>query len=248
MNSLEERHLLKEKYAGERTPEYLADCSRISAGEPTAYVIGTQPFLNITVDLSERPHIPRGETEFWTEYVIAMMQKDIRTSLSCLDIFAGSGCIGLAILSNVPKASVDFADIDSRCIKQIEKNLEFIGGISSRARSIRSDIFCNIEDRYDYILANPPYIALRHIKRVESSVLTFEPHQALFGGETGLDVIRTFLMHASKHLHPRGRIFMEFDDTQHATLEILVKTLPYTTSRFFLDQYGLWRFVELAVA
>lgn len=240
----EEQWLLKEKYHGEKTADFLLDCARIFAGEPLAYVIGSQPFLNITVDLSERPHIPRPETEFWTERVIGTMQKDARPHLSCLDIFAGSGCIGLAVLKNVPKASVDFADTDERCIRQIEKNREQSGIYSSRIHIIRSDIFSHIIGTYDYILANPPYIALNDIKRVESSVLNFEPHLSLFGGEDGLLVLRKFLMEAPKHLAPKGQIFMEFDDTEYSAVQEICAGLSHTDVRFSKDQYGLWRFME----
>jgi len=92
---------------------------------PIEYERGYTKFLNCKIDLRNRVFIPRIETEFW----VARAIKTIRTSniehrtLKVLDIFAGSGCIGISILKNVKNLLVDFADIDKKAIEQIKINL-----------------------------------------------------------------------------------------------------------------------------
>ncbi len=243
MSTQEERWLLMEKYRGVRTTEFEYDKRRLVQGEPLAYVIGSTPFLNLNIDVSYRPHTPRVETEFWTEKVIEIIRKDVRAHVRCLDMFAGSGCIGLSIAHSIPNAYVDLADSDMRCINQIEKNIKLNAIEKKKAHVVHSDLFSNVPGRYDYIVANPPYIALGNLARVEDSVLHFEPHQALFGGVDGLDVIRRFLAEAPLHLEKNAKIFMEFDYTQKESIQELLTELHYVGIDFGRDQYGRWRFV-----
>lgn len=244
--SREEQWLLAEKYNGRIGATFARDCARLSRGEPLAYVIGHVPFLHHTIDLSERVHIPRPETEFWTALVIDHLTQDSREHLHCLDLFSGSGCTGIAVLAQVIKTTMDFADISARSVRQISKNLVKNGMASPRARVVRSDLFQNLENRrYDYIFANPPYLARDHAYRVQNSVVAYEPHRAIFGGSDGLMHIQKFLSHARKYLMPRGMIVMEFDDIQKEAIEKIALRAGFVPD-FMKDHYGAWRFVFLA--
>ena len=127
--------LLRDKYAGRETADFLADVKRLEEGEPLDYVIGWREFLGCRIDLSERPLIPRMETEWWTESVI---EKIGQQPAQVLDIFAGSGCIGLAILKHCPQAEVTFVDSEENCVRQIRKNLKIN---QLKAEVFQSDIF-----------------------------------------------------------------------------------------------------------
>jgi len=87
--------LRREKYAGAKDANMYDDLVRLAHGEPLAYVIGTQPFLGLTLHLDSHPLIPRPETEWWTELLIAHIGTK---KLSVLDLCAGSGAVGLAVL------------------------------------------------------------------------------------------------------------------------------------------------------
>src|SRR5512138_3415194 len=95
----EEEWLLKEKWNGEKSEGFFADCQRLRDGEPLAYVIGHTPFLNTIIYLDSKPLIPRVETEFWVEKAIMEIQDFSRGqtlgTVQVLDVCAGSGCIGV---------------------------------------------------------------------------------------------------------------------------------------------------------
>jgi len=230
------RWLLKEKYLGKPTKNFQKDIIRLKAGEPTDYVIGFKEFLNCKIDLSKKPLIPRPETEYWVEKEI----QTVNGGSKVLDIFSGSGCIGISVLKNRAGVLCDFADHDKEAIKQIKINLKLN---NAKGKVIQSDIFSNVKGRYDYIFANPPYIPTTKKNKIQKSVLKHEPKIALFGGVDGLLFVRKFLKNAKNYLNNKGKIFMEFDSSQKKELENLIKKYKYTNYKFNKDQYGRWRWV-----
>ncbi len=241
--------LLKEKYSGEPSAKFYKDVERLKAGEPVAYVIGFSEFLGCRIDLSKKPLIPRVETEYWVGEAI----KEINGG-RVLDIFAGSGCIGIALLKNNKKVLCDISDFSEDCLKQIRINLKINKIDKKRYKVIRSDIFRSINKKYDFILANPPYIPKTRKNKLPKSVINFEPKQALFGGTDGLYFIRKFLKEARNYLQPasteasaRGpKIFMEFDSAQKKEIEKLIKKFGYKNLEFHRDQFGKWRWVAIS--
>lgn len=207
---------------------------------PKEYKRGYTNFAKCKIDLSLRPMIPRRETEFLVKKAIKKIKGK---NIKILDIFSGSGCIGITILKHIEDSKVDFAEIDVNLIKQIKINLELNKIKQNRYKVIQSNVFKNIKAGYDYIFANPPYISLKSKHLVQKSVLDYEPHLALFGGEDGLLYIRKFLKDARKHLKPDGKIYMEFDYLQKDCLEKLLEKLNYTNYKICEDQFEKWRWV-----
>lgn len=257
--------LLKEKYSGKQTKSFFADVKKIKAGEPVDYVIGFIEFLGCKIDLSYKPLIPRPETEFWAQKAIDDIKSIMRqiTCNSCdskknkikiLDMFSGSGCIGLAILKNIKCCNVTFADNDKNAILQIKKNIKINFGekhsdILRNVRVLKSDLFGKLgKKKFNIILANPPYIPTKNKNKVQKSTLKYEPKKALFGGGDGLFYIRKFLEQAPAFVETsarRGKIYMEFDPPQKKQIEKLLKSLNYKTWEFYKDQFGKWRWVEI---
>lgn len=237
--------LIEEKYRGQLTPSAKKDMTRLQKGEHVDYVIGFVDFLGCSIDLSLRPFIPRPETEYWVEKAIEDVQKDPRKNIRCLDIFAGSGCIGIAVLKHVPDTKVDFAEKEKKFCKQITFNAKLNKIAKSQYRVIQSDVFSQVRENYDYIFANPPYIAELRRNKVQASVLKHEPKEALFAGKDGLDVIRPFLRQAKDFLAPEGIVYLEFDSFQKRLIEHYLKKLGYQSWKFFKDQYGKWRWVKI---
>lgn len=230
--------------------------------EPVEYKKGYTNFAGCKIDLSMEPLIPRKETEFWAKKTIQKIksQKSEIKNPTILDIFAGSGCIGIAILKHIKNSRVVFAEIDKKLIKQIKLNLELNKIDSKRYKVIQSDIFKQLASQkagFDYIFANPPYISLKNKHLIQRSVLNFEPHKALFGGNDGLFFIRRFLKQARSYLKKerlpaaclpvgmggRGKIYMEFDHLQKTGLERLLKKLNYTNYKIYKDQLKKYRYV-----
>ncbi len=200
--------LIREKYAGDReAPGLAGDLARLAAGEPLAYVIGTIPFLGLSIGLSSRPLIPRPETEWWAEELI---QHVGARSCRVLDLCAGSGAIGLALLKHCPDARVTLGELVPEHVEEIRKNLETNGLDASRADIRESDLFAAFTDeRFDVIATNPPYIP--EGRALDASVTKFEPHEALYSGADGLDLIRRIAQEAPRHLTGNGELWMECD-------------------------------------
>ena len=215
--------------------------------EPEAYILGSVDFLKCKIDLSKRPLIPRVETEFWVEKAIKVIQaREAIEAIRCLDIFAGSGCIGIALLKHLESAVVDFVDVDEKAVEQIAINAKLNNIDASRFQIIKSDMFENVSGSYDYIFANPPYVAEEKIEDVQDSVLNYEPHNALFGGADGLLYIRTFLEKAHKYLNKGGKIYMEFDPHEKEEIERISKSAGYKEIKFHQDQFQRWRHLSLS--
>jgi release factor glutamine methyltransferase len=230
--------LLKEKYNNKPTLQFKRDIKRLEKGEPVSCIIGFIEFLGCKIDLSEKTLIPRAETEFWIEQEL----KNIKGGRA-LDIFSGSGCIGIVLLKKKPNLLCDFSDKQKNAIEQIKINCKLNGIDKKRYRVIQSDVFKNIKSKYDFIFANPPYIATTRKNKVQKSVLKYEPKQALFSGKNGLVLINKFLKDAQSHLNDGGKIFMEFDYIQKNQIEKILKKYNYKNWEFKKDQYNKWRWV-----
>ena len=161
----------------------------------------------------------------------------------CLDLFAGSGCIGIAVLKHIPNTHVVAAEKEKKFCDQIKINATLNSIDLKRYRVIQSDVFSSIKGKYDYIFANPPYIAESRKSKVQKSVLEHEPKTSLFAGKDGLDIIRKFLSRAKEFLAPGGDIYLEFDSFQKRSIEQYLKKNGYQNWQFFKDQYGKWRWL-----
>ncbi|HZX49523.1 MAG TPA: methyltransferase [Candidatus Paceibacterota bacterium] len=197
---------------------------------PYSAPYGAEPRPNPTISQNPSPPLPTGATA------------------RILDIFAGSGCVGVAVLKHVPWARVDFAEKDKNLLKQIRINARLNGISSKRYRVLQSDVFSGVKGKYDYILANPPYVPESRKSRVQKSVLEQEPYHAVFGGKDGLQYIRKFLREAKKHVVPGGAVYLEFDSLQKAEVVKLAKAAgPDGTVGVepCKDQYNKWRYARI---
>jgi release factor glutamine methyltransferase len=234
--------LIRDKYAGKINNKLGEDIIRLKKGEPIDYIIGWKPFLNCRIDLSRHPFIPRPETEYWAEKAISEIKKR-KKKVAVADIFSGSGCIGLAVLKNAKNTKVDFIEKNSKSIKQIEINLRRNWIPSKRYRVVCSDIFERTKHKYDFILANPPYVGRKDF--VAEEVKKFEPRSAILAAEDGLAIIRRFLKDARPRLNPSGEIWLEFGYGQKKAIESLLEKNDYEKYEFLRDQYGRYRLLRL---
>ena len=173
--------------------------------------------------------------------------KAVQRPKRALDLFAGSGAIGVAVLKHLPDARVDFGEIDARHLSTIEKNIRENGIAPERARVIKTDVWSAIDGVYDAILANPPYLAESRRGHIQESVLAEEPAQALFADEDGLALIRKTIEGARAHLAPGGVLYIEHDPEQAAALQKLGGACGLSVETRE-DQFGLARYSAFRVA
>jgi release factor glutamine methyltransferase len=206
-------------------------------------------FLNCKIDVSKGVFIPRVETEFWVKKALEDCKSQIAKCKlempKILDIFSGSGCIGIAVLKDIRKSHVDFVDIDENAIEQIKINLKLNKVSPKRYRIIKSDIFEKVKGKYDFIFANPPYVAKERLNEVQESVKKLEPKISWYGGRGGLRYIKKFLKEAKNHLKKNGIIFMEIDPLQKEEVEKILKNENYKKFKFHKDQFKKIRWVKI---
>ncbi len=240
--------LLREKYSGVESDEFRSDVLRLEKGEPIDYVIGFSKFLGSHIDLSFRTLIPRTETEYWTEIAIKEIKETFREKeIKILDIFSGSGCIGISILKHLPQAHTDFSDIESKAISQIKKNLELNEIDENRYIIYSSDLFMDIPEanRYDVTFANPPYISYADKPNLDDSVINYEPHEALFADDDGLDLVKKTIDQGFARLNEGGLLYIEFNEDQKEAIEVYLKDHNISNYSFHKDQFEMWRWVRI---
>lgn len=205
-------------------------------------------FINCQIDVSRKVFSPRIETEFWVSEAIKEIKK-IKKPVEILDIFSGTGCIGIAALVACPELcrGVDFVDIDQEAIKQIKINLKANRIPKAKYKIYKSHLFEKIKNKkYDFILANPPYVALDRTYEVQKEVLETEPHIALFAGKDGLVCIKRFFDKVKNYLKPKGMIFLEFDPRQKEEIEKILQNRGFKFI-FSKDQFGKYRWLKAKI-
>ena len=191
----------------ERQVRSLVD--RHLAGEPVAYLIGEWEFYGLSLDISPDVLIPRPDTEVLAGQAIEYIQ----TLGECrvLDLCAGSGCIGLAVASQVPQARVVLGEYSDAALKVCRQNIRR-NGLSGRVVPMQADAREKPErslGEFQCIVSNPPYIPRADIETLDASVRDYEPHLALDGGEDGLDFYQTISGKWKEALAPGGRLYFE---------------------------------------
>lgn len=183
--------------------------SRHLAGEPVAYLIGEWEFYGLPLDISPEVLIPRPDTE-----VLAREAIDYCKGLGecrVLDLCAGSGCIGLAVGSQVPGARVVLGERSDGALKVCRQNIRR-NGLSGRVVSVQVDALEKpgaALGEFACIVSNPPYIPREDIAGLDASVRDYEPHLALDGGADGLEFYRTISEKWKDALRPGGRLLFE---------------------------------------
>ncbi len=231
----ETKWLLNDKYNGIETDAFYDDVKRLESGEPLAYIIGWQPFCGTKIYLDSHPLIPRPETEYWVKLVTDEIKE--KKNVKVLDLCAGSGCIGIAILKNIPNSTVDFVEIDESHHATILKNVRENKINENRVKIVGGSLFENVPDQYDIIVTNPPYIDPQLSDRIGESVLEYEPKNALFGGNAGMGLITKILAQIPRFLRSGGILYIEHEPEQVQKIQEL---LPGIKSQ--KDQFGVARF------
>lgn len=229
--------------APEIEEKILALVARHLEGEPVAYLIGEWEFYGLPLDISESVLIPRPDTETLAEAAIDWLAQ--QDGPRVLDLCAGSGCLGLAIASQVKDARVVLGELSDGALRVCRQNIRR-NGLTGRVTAMQLDALRPPLQRlgdFDCIVSNPPYIPSGDIPGLDASVRDYEPHMALDGGADGLDFYRAICAHWRSVLHPGSRLCFEVGIGQADDVLRLMRSVGFGNLEILPDPAGIPRVV-----
>lgn len=230
----------------EEEKKYRAFLQRRKDREPTAMILGQWDFMGLTFRLNKSTLIPEQDTEVLVETALEELsgRKLSDAPLRILDLCTGSGCILLALLHELKRASGLGTDLSEEALEAAEENAKELG-LSGRAELRQGDLWEPVgEERFDLIVSNPPYIPTEVIPTLEPEVCCGEPYAALDGGEDGMVFYRRILEEAARHLKPSGIIIVESGFDEAAGIVGLMEDQNLRNIRIVKDYGGLDRVVR----
>lgn len=214
------------------------------AGEPVAYLIGEWEFYGLPLDIDRQVLIPRADTETLVDCALLFLRGQAGSRV--LDLCAGSGCIGLAVASQVADCRVTLGDISEGALRICRQNIRR-NDLSDRVAPLQVNAMAAPPRQlgtYDCILCNPPYIPTGDIAGLDVSVRDFEPHDALDGGEDGLDFYRAVSSLWREALHTGGMLFFEVGIGQADDVLRIMRSFGFGDLEITPDPAGIPRVVQ----
>ena len=198
---------------------YEHSVARRARREPMSYIIGTREFWSLDFEVNADVLIPRHETELIVEEALERIDKDSRPLI--VDVGTGSGCIAIVLAREVPGARVIATDVSGNALRVARRNAAR-HGVADRVTFVETSFLEGIEGAVDVIVSNPPYVPSVAAPALTPEVRDYEPGVAVFGGEDGLDSLRTVLRESATKLRPGGWLIMEFGCGQDDLVTALV--------------------------
>jgi release factor glutamine methyltransferase len=216
--------------------------------KPVQYILGETEFYGLRYEVNENTLIPRQETEELVELIISNNHssdseqvKQITKSpnqLKILDIGTGSGCIAVSLAKNLPKAAVFAIDVSEKALATAQKNAE---NNHTNVTFLLKDILktVDLEQQFDIIVSNPPYVRNLEKAEIKPNVLEYEPHLALFVEDTdALLFYRKIAELAMKNLNPNGKLYFEINQYLGKETVQLLKDSGFNNIELKKDIYG----------
>lgn len=203
---------------------------------PLQHITKEQEFMGLTFKVNENVLIPRQDTEILVESVMSRLTD----SMSVLDMCTGSGCIIISLKKGKNNMNAYGVDISS---KALEVAIENAGLHAAEVKFIQSNLFENVEGKFDIIVSNPPYIPTKVIEGLSKEVREHEPILALDGMEDGLFFYRKIVSNSVLHLKQDGALCFEIGHDQGEAVSNMMKATGFTDVKVIKDLAGLDRVV-----
>lgn len=175
---------------------------------PLSHLVGFEYFYDRKYKVTKDVLSPRMETEELMYKVIEYVKASNKNKFKILDLCTGSGIIAITLKKELEQVSVDViaSDISEEAIEVAKENAQ---SHDATIKFIKSDIFNNIDNKFDIIVSNPPYIDRKDEVTMQDNVLKYDPHLALFAEEEGMYFYRKIIEQANDYLNENGVIFFE---------------------------------------
>lgn len=191
------------------------------SGEPLWRVIGEREFWGLPFRLSPETLEPRPDSETLIEAALALLGPRRTEPLAILDLGTGTGCLLIAMLHECPAAQGLGLDLSPGACETARANA-LANGVGGRCEIRQGRWTQGLDDRFDLILSNPPYIPSREIAGLAREVREHDPLLALDGGIDGLEPYRIFALTLGEHLAPGGLVVLEIGAGQEADVVALM--------------------------
>ena len=208
---------------------YLRLIAERSSGRPTQYITGHQEFWGLDFEVNPAVLIPRPETEHIVEAVLDLISRgnsSRKDAYRIVDVGTGSGCIALALASELPRASVFATDISAAALEVAARNAARLG-LRNRVEFIEGDLLAPLLDAqflgtFDFVVSNPPYVARAELESVQREVRDFEPRIAWGDLAQGEEIYGRLFPQAFRALKPGGYAVVEIGyNKREAVLRLL---------------------------
>ena len=222
----------------EEEAQYLECVAVRTKHVPLQHITGVQEFMGLEFCVNEHVLIPRQDTEILVESVLDVLED----GMEVLDMCTGSGCILTSLLKLSGRKNLigTGVDISEEALKLACKNAEKLG---VDATFLCSNLFAGVEEKYDVIVSNPPYIRTSVIEELSEEVKFHDPFLALDGKEDGLYFYRQIIADARKYLKDGGKLYFEIGHDQGEDVSRLMKDNGFTAVTVKKDLAGLDRVV-----
>ena len=218
---------MSEQMSKENEEKYFSLIEKhIKEDMPLSHLVGFEYFYDRKFKVTKDVLSPRMETEELIYKVIEYVKANNKNNLKILDLCTGSGIIAITLKKELDQISIDVvaSDISEEAIEVAKENAQYH---DTDVRFIQSDIFNNIDDKFDIIVSNPPYIDRKDEGSMKENVLNYDPHLALFAEEEGMYFYRKIIEQAKDYLKENGVMFFEIGYDQKDKIIKLSKKNGY---------------------
>ena len=208
-NSQQFTNNISEQLSKEKEELYFSLIDKhIEKNVPLSHLAGFEYFYDRKFKVTKDVLSPRMETEELIYKVIEYIKSINKNNIKILDLCTGSGIIGITLRKELGFKSLEVvaSDISEEALKVAKENAIMN---EAEVKFIQSDIFENINEKFDIIVSNPPYIAYNDKITMEDNVLNYDPHLALFAEEDGMYFYREIVENAKEYLEEDGIVFFE---------------------------------------
>lgn len=212
---------------------------RRGQGEPLQHLLGTVEFCGLIFAVDQRAMTPRPETEQLVELIVKCQLPSANCRI--VDVGIGSGVIALSLAAKFPGATIYGVDVSEDALQLARENAKRLG-LSDRIQFLKSDLLRNLDERFNLIVANLPYVATRDRQSLSREVL-HDPEVALFGGERGDELIHRLIEQAPSRLRPSGLLALEVGLGQAEAISGLLTKKNYHDIESKNDYLGVKRFL-----